>query len=80
MARPTGFEPAISSVTGRRDRPASLRAQMHCFILANRASRCKQKIALDFRNGNILRNLAVFFHFFELIREFRQRNVHIFKS
>ena len=27
MARPTGFEPAISSVTGRRDRPASLRAQ-----------------------------------------------------
>jgi len=53
---------------------------MHCFILANRASRCKQKIALDFRNGNILRNLAVFFHFFELIREFRQRNVHIFKS
>ena len=27
MARPTGFEPAISSVTGRRDGPASLRAQ-----------------------------------------------------
>ena len=26
LARPTGFEPAISSVTGRRDRPASLRA------------------------------------------------------
>jgi hypothetical protein len=26
MAGPTGFEPAISSVTGRRDRPASLRA------------------------------------------------------
>ena len=26
MARPTGFEPAISSVTGRRDRPTSLRA------------------------------------------------------
>ncbi len=27
LARPTGFEPAISSVTGRRDRPTSLRAQ-----------------------------------------------------
>ena len=27
LAGPTGFEPAISSVTGRRDRPASLRAQ-----------------------------------------------------
>ena len=27
MARPTGFEPAISSVTGRRDGPTSLRAQ-----------------------------------------------------
>ena len=26
MAGPTGFEPAISSVTGRRDRPTSLRA------------------------------------------------------
>jgi hypothetical protein len=26
LAGPTGFEPAISSVTGRRDRPASLRA------------------------------------------------------
>ena len=32
LARPTGFEPAISSVTGRRDRPASLRAQtLHVF-------------------------------------------------
>ena len=29
MARPTGFEPAISSVTGRRDRPASLRAHAY---------------------------------------------------
>ncbi len=28
LARPTGFEPAISSVTGRRDGPTSLRAQM----------------------------------------------------
>lgn len=28
MARPTGFEPAISSVTGRRDRPTSLRAHI----------------------------------------------------
>ncbi len=27
LAGPTGFEPAISSVTGRRDRPTSLRAQ-----------------------------------------------------
>ena len=27
MAGPTGFEPAISSVTGRRDRPTSLRAR-----------------------------------------------------
>src|SRR5688500_16970084 len=26
LAGPTGFEPAISSVTGRRDRPTSLRA------------------------------------------------------
>ena len=26
LAGPTGFEPAIFSVTGRRDRPASLRA------------------------------------------------------
>lgn len=30
VAGPTGFEPAISSVTGRRDRPASLRARMGC--------------------------------------------------
>ena len=28
LAGPTGFEPAISSVTGRRDRPASLRAHV----------------------------------------------------
>jgi hypothetical protein len=28
MAGPTGFEPAISSVTGRRDRPTSLRARV----------------------------------------------------
>ena len=28
LARPTGFEPAISSVTGRRDRPTSLRAHV----------------------------------------------------
>lgn len=28
MARPTGFEPAISSVTGRRDGPTSLRAHI----------------------------------------------------
>lgn|GEM_PF-2857147 len=28
LARPTGFEPAIFSVTGRRDRPTSLRAHM----------------------------------------------------
>ena len=27
LAGPTGFEPAIFSVTGRRDRPASLRAR-----------------------------------------------------
>ena len=27
LARPTGFEPAIFSVTGRRDRPTSLQAQ-----------------------------------------------------
>ena len=35
MARPTGFEPAISSVTGRRDRPSSLRAHKLCVIVAN---------------------------------------------
>ena len=35
MARPTGFEPAISSVTGRRDRPASLRAQLTLVIVTN---------------------------------------------
>lgn len=29
MAGPTGFEPAIFSVTGRRDRPDSLRALGH---------------------------------------------------
>ena len=28
LAGPTGFEPAIFSVTGRRDRPASLRAHV----------------------------------------------------
>ena len=28
LARPTGFEPAIFSVTGRRDRPTSLRARI----------------------------------------------------
>jgi hypothetical protein len=28
MAGPTGFEPAIFSVTGRRDRPTSLRARI----------------------------------------------------
>ncbi len=27
LAGPTGFEPAISSVTGRRDRPSSLRTR-----------------------------------------------------
>ena len=29
VARSTGFEPAISSVTGRRDRPTSLRAHVN---------------------------------------------------
>ena len=29
VARSTGFEPAISSVTGRRDGPASLRAHVY---------------------------------------------------
>lgn len=28
LAGPTGFEPAIFSVTGRRDRPTSLRARV----------------------------------------------------
>ena len=35
MARSTGFEPAISSVTGRRDRPTSLRAHLTVVIIAN---------------------------------------------
>ena len=35
LARPTGFEPAISSVTGRRDRPTSLRTHVTFHILAN---------------------------------------------
>lgn len=34
LARPTGFEPAISSVTGRRDRPASLRAHIASRMIA----------------------------------------------
>ena len=32
MARSTGFEPAIFSVTGRRDRPTSLRAQNSIYV------------------------------------------------
>ena len=35
VARSTGFEPAISSVTGRRDRPTSLRAHLTVVIIAN---------------------------------------------
>ena len=40
LAGPTGFEPAISSVTGRRDRPASLRAHGYqtLVIIADAAS------------------------------------------
>lgn len=45
LAGPTGFEPAISSVTGRRDRPTSLRAlvlpyAVSSFCLAAKASDC----------------------------------------
>ena len=40
MARPTGFEPAISSVTGRRDGPASLQAQNSRRIVAKPLGFC----------------------------------------
>ena len=40
MARPTGFEPAISSVTGRRDGPASLQAQNSKRIVAKPLGFC----------------------------------------
>ena len=45
LAGPTGFEPAISSVTGRRDRPSSLRARVQAytavsFYLLAKASTC----------------------------------------
>ena len=53
MARPTGFEPAISSVTGRRDGPASLQAQNSRRIVAKPLGFCNSRVLthyiLDFR-------------------------------
>ena len=47
MARPTGFEPAISSVTGRRDRPTSLRAHNSLEFYQKQAKNANKPIWLD---------------------------------
>ena len=46
LAGPTGFEPAISSVTGRRDRPTSLRARVLPYAHAS-FCRERQKLRLS---------------------------------
>ena len=65
LAGPTGFEPAISSVTGRRDRPTSLRALAY-LLKSNRGNsinliRGKQWLELNelFRRVFLLQRVGI---------------------
>jgi hypothetical protein len=71
VARPTGFEPAISSVTGRRDRPLHYgRISVYTIVPATRAiktnrgkcskSRVKKQLLLTGSFYEILRRLRFF--------------------
>lgn len=54
LARPTGFEPAISSVTGRRTRPTIPRAQVKTnTILSNFENKIKGFFSLFFAQNVI---------------------------
>ena len=54
LAGPTGFEPAISSVTGRRDRPTSLRAQVWRFTYDTSFSPLIQAVVDLFIGGQMV--------------------------